>query len=83
MTINWIVTFTEPMNILFCRVSLPPFSLCASELTMTSHVQIPPSLNAVRVIFNCITSGPLSRLYLPLSTTVTVVPSGAVQMIVA
>ena len=81
MIISWIVTFTEPMSVLFCGVSLPPFSLCASELTITSQIQTPASLNTVRVIFNCITSGPLSRSYLALSTIV--VPSGAVQVMVA
>ena len=81
MIISWIVALIEPMSTLFCRVSLPPFKLCASELTMTSHRQTPASLNTVRVIFNCTTSGPLSRSYLALSTTV--VPSGAVQVMVA
>ena len=81
MIISWIVTFTEPMCTLFYGVSLPPFSLCASELTMTSHLQIPASLKTVLVTFNCTTSGLLSRLYLALSTAV--VPSGTVQMMVA
>ena len=81
MIFSWIDALTEPMSTLFCRISLPPFSLCASELTITSHLQTPASLNTVRVIFNCTTSGPLSRLYLALSTTI--VPSGAVQVMVA
>ena len=80
--ISWIVTLTEPTSVSLCGVNLPPFSLWISELDVTSHLQTPASLKTVLEIFNFITSGPFSTLYLSLSTII-VVPSGAIQVMLA
>ena len=69
------------MRVSFREINLPPFSMFTSDLTVTSHLQTPASLKIVLAMLNLTTSGPLSRSYLGLS--ITVVPSGAIQVMVA
>ena len=81
MTITWMFTLIEPIEAGSSRTNLPPLRIYLSDSTLTSHLHIPISLMRALVKFSRIISGPFSRLYLKLSTIV--VPSGAVQVMVA